>query len=296
MKKISTFFLLAASLLGTPATVTAQTVFAPPGAEWWYEWRGMLIYPSFTHFRVVGDSLVGGQLARKVLVEEVTDTGANFSVDSRSYLFVRTTGDDVLSWDPATGAYRLEYRFNRPVGSSWSLLGCTTGGATTYVVDSAVSRTVNGTVLRTQYSSIPGIIGRHQIAQERIGSAGGLNGPLLFLRTYCAPGAPEARAGLVSYTDADVQIGTAPVLSRAEPLATMALSVAPNPSVSGRFRLEGITAKLVSYTVFDGQGRRVRAGQLTAAAPEINLAAEPAGLYLLRGVMSGRSFTRRLVR
>ena len=93
-----------------------------------------------------------------------------------------------------------------------------------------------------------------------------------------------------------MQIGPAPVLGHAEPFATTVFSVAPNPSVTGRFHLEGLPNKPVSYVVFDAQGRRIRVGQLTATTPEINLAAEPAGLYLLRGEVSGKAFTRRLIR
>ncbi len=292
MKKISSLCLLAGGLLGAVAPATAQTVFAPTGAEWWFEWRGMIIPPTpYTHVRVAGDTTLGGYPARKLLVEEIYDTGTGYQVQSIRPWFVRTAGDDVFRWNPSTASYQLEYSFGRPIGDVWAVATCT--GTLPLTLDSIQQQTVGGVALRQQfYGDHTQPNSAYLPVLERVGIAG--TNVILFWEPWCGPSG-EADAIFISYSDAALRIGSVPVLSRVEPLATAALHVAPNPSATGRFRLEGIAAEAVSYAVFDVQGRRVRSGQLTGDS-EVNLAAEPAGLYLLRGEVDGRTFTRRLIR
>lgn len=289
--------LLTGALLLVGSAADAQTVFAPLGAEWWYQWGGLIIPPvPYTHVSMVGDSIVGGQLAHKLLEEFMVDTGAGYYPTHTTTYFVRTSGDDVLSWDPAAGAYRLEYRFNRAAGDAWQLPGCTSGSSIGFVVDSVVLVTSGNAVLRQQYSSRSGVAGGGRIALERVGQSYGLNSPLMFPRPWCMGGPAEAVAELVSYTDSTVRIGTVPVLALAEPLPIARLTLSPNPSATGRFRCEGLPAETISYEVVDAVGRTVSRGQLTAATPNIDLSKQPAGLYLLRGAWRGLPFTRRLVR
>lgn len=73
-------------------------------------------------------------------------------------------------------------------------------------------------------------------------------------------------------------------------------TVAPNPSATGRFRCADLGTETVSYEVVDAVGRAVSRGQLTATAPDLDLSAQPAGLYLLRGEAQGKTLCRRLVR
>ncbi|MBC7447659.1 MAG: T9SS type A sorting domain-containing protein [Hymenobacteraceae bacterium] len=277
-------------------SAAAQTVFAPLGAEWWYEWRGLLIPPpSYTHVRVVGDSVVGGYLARKILVEEVADPDSGYQVVYTRQWFVRVDRGEVFRWNATAGTYELELNFERPIGAGWNLPGCTSRSGMTLVLDSVQRVAVGGMSLRQQFYSIQGQAGSGYFpVLERVG----VEGNILFYTPSCGPGPAEAGPVLLSYADSTLRTGTPPPLGRSESPATAAFSVVPNPSASGRFRLEGLTTttKPVRYVVFDGQGRRIRAGQLTVAAPELNLATEPAGIYLLRGEVGGKAFTRRLIR
>jgi hypothetical protein len=293
MKKFYSLCLLSVAALASPLVSTAQTVFAPHGAEWWYEWQGLVIPGSYTHVRVANDSVVGGYNARKVLVESVTDTGGGYQTQVYNSYLVRTDGDQVLRWDPATGAYVIELDFGRPVGATWTTPSCIPGSPFTCSVDSVRQLSVGGAWLRLQYSSTPSGTASpfFCFAQERIGALGSI----LFPAPICGPGVPEASLVLLSYADGAVRLGTAP-LGRAETVQSVALRVAPNPSVSGQFRLEGLADQGVNYEVFDAQGRRVSTGYLTAAGPMVDLTTQGPGLYLLHGTLAGKAFTRRLVR
>ncbi len=296
MKKLSLLLFAWGLLLGTPRPAAAQTVFAPLGAEWWYQCGGLTIPPiSYLHARVVGDSVVGGQLAQKIRIEVIRDTGAGNHTAWTNYQFARTVGDDVWSWNTSTGAYQLEYRFGQPAGSSWSVPGCTAGSALDFMLDSVELVSVGNTRLRRQFYSWPaaatntGISGATFL--ERVGS----ESHVLFYRLDCGPGPAESGCGLLSYADAQTRIGSPPVLGRTEARLTAQLVVSRNPSATGRFRLEGLTREPVSYEIVDARGRRISNGQLTAAAPEIDLSTKPAGLYLLCGHVRGKAFTRRLI-
>lgn len=302
MKKLYSLLLLVLLAL-TTRPVAAQTVFAPAGAEWWFDEAGGWPPPApiVDRARVLGDTVLGGHVARRILVEQLMDTGTGFFVTVfLENIFVRTAADSVFQWDAAGASYRLMYNFGRSVGDQWVGPHCNGQLLVPMMLDSVDQLSVSGQSLRRQFQHplvAPGSTDEstfREFAQpviERFGSMGGL----IFPQARCHTDWPDHL--LRAYRDNIVSFGTVPpLLGYHEAAATAALTVAPNPSVSGRFQLNGLAARATSYRVFDALGRCVQHGQLRATQTEVNLTDQPAGLYLLRGEVAGQAFTRRLVR
>lgn len=291
--------MLAFALLLAKPTL-AQTVFAPHGAEWWYEERGIMPMPGgpfLDHAYVTGDTLLGGQRARCIALDMLMDTGGGYDVYSRyrAAYIVRTSADSVLCWDAPTGRYRLVANFAQGPGDTWAAPGCSGQLTATVVFDSVDQIGLGGRLLRRQHQH-PSADPNNQLGLyalpfvERLGASS----CLLFSGPVCM--SDGGYYFLHAYRDSTFTYGTSP-LGTPGALAAEALTVAPNPAADGHFRISGLTSgTTITGELYDAQGRALRAVRLSAAQPALDLASQPAGLYLLRATVAGRPFVRRLVR
>ena len=219
----------------------------------------------------------------------------------RPFAFTQVRGDQV--WAVTNSTERFYLDFGAGPGFVDSVANCTNGYSPQWI-DSVGTETLNGQPVRIQWrrayarAGYPNPPPTNVLVEYTGAVVERLGYP--YAKMFPIPGCttdPEYPE-LAYYHDAALSFGTRPLLVTGlrESAVARALRVAPNPSATGLFRLEGFTDARISYAVLDPQGRRVRAGQLTAAAPELNLTDLPAGLYLLRGAVDGHVFTRRLVR
>ncbi len=310
MKKL--FLTLAVAL--SALTAPAQTVFAPAGAEWWY---GMVNVggPAYVRAFVAGSMNYQGTPCSLVRLDvwygaptgpgQVQWQHAGLTNDT---LLFATAGDVVLAAHHGQTLQPL-LDFGRPVGFSTRMqaptnclgVGSGTGEEVDLVIDSVYNLTRQGVVLRVQAVSAHTLISGGPRASSVFNAYTGpvterLGFPytLLFPGLLCGTDPDTYR--LVAYSDAQLTYGTRPsaILGLAANLPETALTIAPNPSATGRFQLTGTA---LTYTVFDALGRRVLTGATTPAATDLDLSARPAGLYVLRATdAAGRGLTRRLVR
>jgi Secretion system C-terminal sorting domain len=309
MKKL--FFaaaLACAALAGQPvAAQVSPTTFAETGTEWWYSVQS-ISGPYYVHVVSIGDTLVAGQpgfwkwLTSQVYVDP-TGSGTFAPVGTPApFAYTQTRGAQVWAvraQDPTLRVFRyLDFSLQRNNMVDTVML-CQNRGATIEMVDSVGTIPTAGRIFRTQWHSAPTFPTTNELRQYtgRVVEEVGYPNAVMFPEPECGtdPDVPT----LVYYGGANgFSYGTRPtrILSVAEAVATRHLSLAPNPSANGRFKLEGLTDKTATYAIYDAQGRRVRAGKLTAADATLNLSDLPGGLYMLRGEVSGSAFTRRLVR
>ncbi len=81
------------------------------------------------------------------------------------------------------------------------------------------------------------------------------------------------------------------------PEKASSVSISPNPSTSGAFTIHVGAVQPATFTVHDALGRLVRLGQLTSAETDLDLRAQPAGVYILRLTWpDGRTLSKRLLR
>ncbi len=302
--------LACAALVSQPvAAQVAPTDFAPVGAEWWY-YTVTVGGPVYTHVVSVADSMqVPGQAGSWRLLTrqdyyDINRTGT-FSAPAppSPYVYTQCQGPAVwYAWAntavPSWPKRLLDFSLPRRsmVDTVWM---CQNMGATIEMVDSVGMIGTAGRVLRTQWHSAPTFPSTMELRQYtgRVVEEFGYPNAIIVPLPECGtdPDMPT-----ISYYNGGngVVLGLRPqgILSVKEAAATRHLSVAPNPSANGRFRLDGLGSKAASYAIYDGQGRQVRVGKLTAADASINLADLPGGLYMLRGEVAGAAFTRRLVR
>lgn len=319
------FFALAfAGAVLTVQPAAAQTVFAPTGAEWTFQYfaagsagfsgRGAVRYAA------TRDTVVLGRTCR-VLAGRLSEYDAAVpNSPVATYIlpneFFAVDGDRILYYHQTAQQFYTWVDFSAQPGDSWPVraaASCTggLGALDTAVVDSVGTIQVAGQTLRWvklqpnafQNSFTTGL---YQYGQGRIVERlGHLRN--LVPGGYCGND-PDIADGLACYSDnSGFQFSTfglpgqgcaSILLAAADAYHSFpqGVSVTPNPSATGEFRLEGLAEAPVSYAVFDAQGRRVRVGQLTSTTPELNLSDLPAGLYLLRGHVAGRAFSQRLVR
>ncbi len=307
MKKL--FLTLAVAL--SALTASAQTVFAPAGAEWWYE-QFSIGGPGYVRAFVAGSMNYQGTPCAVVRLDQwngyPTGPGQvqwqHAGLTNDTLLFA-TAGDVVLGarkGEPLTPLLD----FSRPVGSATRMQVPTdcpnwAGEEVDLAIDSLYTLTRQGVALRVQamgaHSLSPAQSGAYYVFQTYIGPVTerlGFPNTLFFPWMICGTDVDTYR--LVSYADTQLTYGTRPtiVLATVADLPETALTVAPNPSATGRFQLTGTA---LTYTVFDALGRRVQTGATAPAATELDLSARPAGLYVLRATdAAGRGLTRRLVR
>ena len=291
-----------ASLTAAPAA--AQTVFAPMGAEWWYDVQSM--HGPGVAFAYVDSSLVGPsstvQRIKRTIFWQVLGT-TSYTTQPMASLYVQQQGDVVVSFSTAGGFIQQTpfLDFGQTVGDvRTEAIECPQDSMGVIRIDSVGTVTSGAMSLRSQTatarslgSGMGPITPFYEFAGKRIERLGHLHA---FVVPQGQCGTDPDYYTLQYYVDPTMSFGVRPsirVTGMAETAATAALSVAPNPSASGRFRVEGVTGA-TTYAVFDAQGRRVRAGELSSA-PEVDLTDVPAGLYLLRGEVGGQAFTRRLL-
>ncbi len=306
MKKLLLAALLAFLVaVSQPVAAQTPTVFAPSGAEWWYN-TNTISGPYLSRVYVVNDTLLPGLPGSwRVLQSQFYGYLGNGVYTAGSAPqpagFVQVRGRQV--WASSGQGAVLYVDFAAGPGFVDSIArGCVSGKAALRI-DSVGTCSYGGNLLVRQYryafafsganidSTLNALFTYTGQVIERLGY---LNAAM-FPRPQC--GTDPDYPSLLAYSDGNLRYGVAPVLGlSAESAATRALQPAPNPSANGRFRLSGLVDTAVGYAVFDGRGRRVRAGHLTAASAVIDLGELPAGLYLLRGALDGQAFTRRLVR
>jgi|GEM_PF-3583237 len=97
-----------------PIPATAQTVFAPIGAEWSYT-QHYVGGPDTALFRIhcIGDTTIQGVNCSKL------SWSGGFSACMGFFPFVTTAGDSVLFFDPADNTFRTLCVFGLPVGGTW---------------------------------------------------------------------------------------------------------------------------------------------------------------------------------
>jgi hypothetical protein len=155
MKKI--LLLIVWSVWG--AVAQAQTVFAPAGAEWWYQ-TATLGGPYWHHVRVAGDTVLPGQPGRwKRLTQERYDyifpTGPYRLGFSGLFCFAQTRGDEVWLCRDSV-AWRI-LDFNAPLGHTDTVRLCPSAphGLVTGTVrlDSLTTRRWGTSTIRHQWYS-----------------------------------------------------------------------------------------------------------------------------------------------
>ena len=111
-----------------------------------------------------------------------------------------------------------------------------------------------------------------------------------------------AGSGASCFTPPSTPLMLRSLLNNGSALAGTSLSVAPNPTADGRVRVE-LTGYLQAATlsVFDLLGRQVQQATISAPNPagtvrELDLSAQPTGVYLLRVQTPGGLDVRRIVR
>lgn len=302
MKKHLLVGFFACALLAS-APVAAQTVWAPTGAEWWYQ---MLTIAGPGYVRAWADSslTVQGQPSQRIKVQQYLRVmGTNQYVPSlASSVITSQLGNVVQVWNGRQ--FEPLFDLGWAVGDSWSMTAnvpCTGRPDTALVTVDSVGVTAYGNYslrfrrLResggfmlpggSPFSEYTGMV------VERLGYPAALIKPTLKCGTD-----PEYYQ-LISYSDTDLTFGTRPtfqLLAAPKAIAEASIRISPNPSADGRYQLAGAVA--ARYEVFDAQGRRVSAGQLPGDAA-LDLRAQPAGLYVLRLTDdAGRTVSRRLVR
>ncbi len=101
-------------------------------------------------------------------------------------------------------------------------------------------------------------------------------------------------AGYLQAGGAPVGVSCTPVGLPAEVEASQ-VDVWPNPAPDGRFTVRAAGA--LAYSIHDALGRRVAHGPVRGPETPLSLAAQPAGVYVLRLTWpDGRTLTKRLVR
>jgi hypothetical protein len=302
MKKIfATVALVGAIFLAKPAV--AQTVFAPAGAEWWYEVL-TIGGPYAVHVYAFGDTTLPGHTGswRCLRSQEFGyNTGGYYPYPGTSaFAFTQVRGDQV--WVVRDSVESLFLDFGLPTAFSDTVAFCPGGswsGVGVLTLDSVSTRPWASAPQRVQWwsSTTSGGVGLQPLwrytgaVAERIGY---LNA-LMFPSDQCGscPDYPSLRY----YADNGGSFGQRPTIVSgiAESALTRALQLAPNPS-TGRFSINDLAEKLIDYEIVDAKGCQVRRGRLSAANAAVDLSDQPAGMYLLRGTVAGQAFTRRLVR
>lgn len=297
------------SVVATSARAQAPTVFAPAGAEWWFQTTD-IGGPGYERCFVDSTFSYQGYPASRVRIDRyngyLVGSGQVSWVHSgvtTEQLYFYVQGAQVYRFAPG-GTAALQYDFSLPVGASWTVtVGCNSSDSTGVVtVDSAGTAPVSGQLLRYQYQSAQLTSGQtagtnlRSVYAGRIWERLGYSGARFIPQPAwgnCEPTAYE----LLAYSDGTISFGAAPTIPLTAPdESTMAqLTVAPNPSADGRFTLHGLTAAVL-YRIHDALGRQVSAGCLTIEQAVVELTNVPAGIYWLRGTKpGGASFTRRLI-
>ncbi|MBC7447660.1 MAG: T9SS type A sorting domain-containing protein [Hymenobacteraceae bacterium] len=299
--------LLAAALLVLAAySAAAQTVFAPAGAEWWYEVT-TVGGPYMLRVYTAGDAVLSGKAGRWQALDTqyfgYAGNGAYFPQGQVAHFaYTQVRNNQVWTATDSTESVFLDFSSGPGIVDSVAN-GCARRNSA-HRIDSLGVRTVSGQSARIQWHHA---FARTGVVNDTISNALrqytgevverlGYENAVLFPQPEC--GTDPEQPTLRFYSDGIVSVGTRPqiVTGLAEASATRALQFAPNPSATGRFCLVGQVIFPINYTVCDALGRRVCSGQLTAAAPEIILPNVAPGLYLLRGEAGGQAFARRLVR
>ncbi len=300
--------LLAAALAGAtllPRMAAAQTVFAPAGAEWWYQVT-TVGGPYVLRVYAAGDTVLPGHSgvwrSLKSQYYGYDRNGGYFPTpDINLRAFTQVRGSQVWAVHVRGTTEQRILDFDARPGSLDTITYCQ--GSFQYDtavvnIDSVSSQVWGGAQVRVQWHSTIPWLPTSPVRQFTGMVAERRGHPYAILLPVEGCGTDPDYPDLVYYVDNEGSFGQQPriVSGVTETAATRVLQIAPNPSASGRFRLEGLTTEGVAYIVVDAQGRRVSSGQLTAADAEISLRSIPAGLYLLRGEVGKRVFTRRLVR
>lgn len=285
-------------------SAVAQTVWAPPGAEWWYQ---MSAVGGPGYVRAWADQTViwQGQSCRRIQAQwYILQAGTNHYVAlGNDTLYTTQIGNEVRVW---TGQYfeRL-FDMSWTLNDRWSLAtyqNCSGTNDTALVeIDSLGliqrgARVLEFRRVKTTLGFTPPLglnpFGEYAgMVIERLGY------PQAVIRPRLLCGTDPEHYQLVYYTDADLTFGTRPSLVTAagDDITRAVLQVSPNPSNDGRYHVTGVGN--VRYDVIDARGSRVCSGQLAGASTEIDLAQQPAGLYVLRLTDAvGRGISRRLVR
>ncbi len=293
--------LAAGTLGGAPAT--AQTIFAPNGAEWWYDLMTVSC-PYAVRVYAAGDTVLPAHAgAWRVLRAETYlyhISGACFPV-AGSYLFAFTQVRGNQVWVAQGSSEQKILDFGLLPGSTDTVTYCTGPSTATAVLrlDSVLIQPWGGAPSRVQWHSSSLGSGGYQPLREFTGMAAermGYHHALLVPVQECGtdPDVPQ----LLFYTDSGGTFGQRPrvIMSTPHPVVALGPQLVPNPSATGVFAVEDGLTEPLRYRIFDTQGRCVQTGRLTGSSPALSLATLPAGLYLLRGEMAGRPFARRLVR
>lgn len=287
-------FALLSSPVFLPPQASAQIPFAPLGATWTYTHEvGMFPVPIISSaytLTATGDSLVGGQLCRKV-------EGASLPCNETGGLFYQSN-DSVFLWNPNANMFGLLYRWDAQAGDSWSMAWMIGGtpDTMTYSVLATGIITINGqsrrklTVqLMDQLTS--GASGGELI--EGIGDVGYL------LPWYTAICDGYFMAGLRCYEDSLVGLYMRPGITSCDIPTGIDGTNSDRPFLTGPSIVNAgepfavNTAPGSAIELFTSDGRCTR--RLVAPNGTVLLSAYAPGVYLLRVSAPSGSRTQRLI-